>query len=283
MEMSVRSLGTMVAYGFPGVDLSAELMLARQLGAAVLEILPDWGRFPDPAVVRRQAADCNLRIHSAHGCWGGQSIRAARVDLGSPEINIHRESIDDLKRSVDWLRDAGGTCLVVHPGGLSVPEELTRRRESLARGLLELGEHARRTGVVVCVENMPPGVHPGSRMSELAELLGELGHPQLALALDTGHANLMAGAAHETRAAGTLLATTHVHDNDGRQDLHLPPGHGTVNWADWGCALDEVDYRGPVLLECIRYLRHNPSHWRPEVLAGIVAALPPSPAASDRL
>ena len=46
--------------------------------------------------------------------------------------------------------------------------------------------------MIVCVENMPPGVHPGSRMAELAELLRELDHPQLALALDTGHANLTA-------------------------------------------------------------------------------------------
>ena len=89
---------------------------------------------------------------------------------------------------------------------------------------LKLAEHARGSGVIVCVENMPPGVHPGSRMAELAELLVELDHPHLALALDTGHANLTATAAEETRAAGSLLATTHVHDNDGRQDSHEPPG-----------------------------------------------------------
>ena len=81
---------------------------------------------------------------------------------------------------------------------------------------------------------MPPGVHPGSRMADLATLLSELDHPQLALALDTGHANMGEGAVHETIAAGALLATTHVHDNNGRQDSHLPPGHGTVDWAEWG-------------------------------------------------
>ena len=87
---------------------------------------------------------------------------------------------------------------------------------------------------MICVENMPPGVHPGSRMADLAALLVELAEPGLALALDTGHANLGEGVVHETVAAGSLLATTHVHDNNGRQDSHLPPGHGTIDWAAWG-------------------------------------------------
>ena len=60
-------------------------------------------------------------------------------------------------------------------------------------------------------------------MIELAELLAELDHPKLALALDTGHANLSTSVREETLAAGPRLATTHVHDNNGRQDSHLPP------------------------------------------------------------
>ena len=87
---------------------------------------------------------------------------------------------------------------------------------------------------MICVENMPPGVHPGSRMADLADLLGELNHPGLRLALDTGHANLNGGVAAELWRPAGLLATTHVHDNNGRQDTHLPPGHGTVDWTEWG-------------------------------------------------
>ena len=56
-----------------------------------------------------------------------------------------------------------------------------------------------------------------------------------------------------------LLATTHVHDNNGRQDSHEPPGHGTIDWSAWGPALDSIGYGGPILLECIRHLRQNPS------------------------
>ncbi len=259
----------MVTYGYSEGDLASELALAKRLGVELLEILPDWGRFPDPTHIRRGAADHGLSIHSAHGCWGGRTIRARRVDLGATDAIVRRESVDDLKRCADWLDEAGGHCLVVHPGGLSAAEDRGSRRAALARGLLELAEHAEGLRVRICVENMPPGVNPGSRMAELAELLAELNHPRLKLALDTGHANLNASAHEETLAAGSLLATTHVHDNNGRQDSHLPPGHGTIDWPAWGHALDAIGYRGPIMLECIRHLRQYPEDFRQEVLRGV--------------
>jgi sugar phosphate isomerase/epimerase len=125
--------------------------------------------------------------------------------------------------------------------------------------------------VKVCVENMPPGVHPGSLMGELYELLGELDRPGLALALDTGHAHLSADLCTETAAAGSLLATTHVHDNDGRRDTHDAPGRGTIDWVAWASALDRIGYHGPIMLECIRQLREDPGLFQPAVLAPLTS------------
>jgi sugar phosphate isomerase/epimerase len=268
---SKRPLGTMVTYGYPDIDFEDDLRLARRIGASVLEILPMWRRLPDPGLVRAKAAEFGFTVHSAHGCWGGQSIQAERVDLGSVHSGTHRDSVDDLKRCIDWLNLAGGSFLVVHPGGLSIPEAQSERREALARGLIALADHAAGAGVVVCVENMPPGVYPGSRMADLAGLVKELDRAQLALALDTGHANITSSAFEETLAAGSILATTHVHDNDGRQDTHLPPGTGTVDWHNWRQSLDLVGYGGPITLECIRHLRKNFTDYKPAVVANLVA------------
>jgi sugar phosphate isomerase/epimerase len=248
----------MVTYGFVDRGLAVDLEIARRLGVELVEILPDWRSLQPSAPLRTQVADAGLVIHSAHGCWGAQSIRAPRVDLGALESSAWSASVDDLKVCIDWLGEAGGKCLVVHPGGLSDPEDEGARREALARGLIALADHVQGSGIVVCVENMPPGVHPGSRMADLAALLAQLNRPELGLALDTGHANITASVAEETLAAGSRLVTTHVHDNDGRQDAHLPPGLGTVDWEGWVTALNAIDYRGPILLECIRHLRRQP-------------------------
>ncbi len=267
----VRPLGTMVAYGFDRGSVLSDLDIADRLGARVLEILPDWRTYPDPLRMRTIAADRGFAIHSAHGCWGGQSIRARRVDLGSTDPETWSASLDDLRCCLDWLRDAGGTCLVVHPGGLSDPSESDARRESLRLGLERLADHIGGVDLVACVENMPPGVFPGSEMSAIAALVAEIGRPQIALALDTGHANLVDSAENETLAAGIMLATTHVHDNDGRADSHQPPGIGTVDWAAWAGALNAVDYRGPIMLECIRELRKHPEAIDQEFLSRLDA------------
>lgn len=248
----------MITQGYPGIKLAGEFDLAARIGASVVEVLPNWSVYPPPDDVARMSSERGIAIHSAHGCWGGQSIKASRVDLASTEASTHRASIDDLRRCIDWLEAAGGTYLIVHPGGLSNPDDLKPRRDALIRGLSELAEYATNGHTIICVENMPPGVWPGSRTADLSELLAEIDHPRLALILDTGHARLSGSPSEETVAAGSRLVTTHVHDNDGRRDLHLPPGEGVVDWPAWRQTLDDLDYRGPILLECIRALRENP-------------------------
>ena len=268
--MAGRVLGTMIVYGYPKLGLDVELDLAEWIGAEVLEILPLWKALPDPLALRGAVADHGLAIHSAHGCWGGESIRAPRVDLGSTAPSVHEASVDDLRRCVDWLAEAGGKVLVVHPGGLSDRVERDARREALARGLSALADHARGTGIVVAVENMPPGVHPGSRMADLAELVQELNRPGLGVTLDVAHAHIAADAVSETLAAGRLLASTHVHDNDGRHDSHHPPGQGTIDWPSWFAALDAIGYEGPIVLECIKRIRNDRTGYSPRILAPFI-------------
>ena len=261
-----RPLGTMIVYGYPGADLAGEMAIAQRIGATHLEILPDWRVYPDPTDLITRAADSGLTIHSAHGCWGGQTIQARQVDLASLDPTIRAESVADIRACVDWLHRAGGSFLVVHPGGLSEPADQPARRDVLVASLAALAPLAAGAGVMLCVENMPPGVHPGSSMADLAAVVAEVDSPSVALAMDTGHAFLTAthsgavdpGLQSTTQAAGRWLATTHVHDNNGRQDVHWSPGAGGIDWDGWVRHLDAIDYRGPILLECIRHLRQHP-------------------------
>jgi len=206
---------------------------------------PTGGAFPTVAL-RLQVAEAGLTIHSAPRLLGSQSIAARRVTLAAADSETRRESVDDLRRCVDWLAEAGGTMLVVHPGGLSDAEEARHdaRAPPVARGA---GPTTRAAGVVLCVENMPPGVHPGSRMAELATIVTDLGRPEVGLALDTGNTPTWSTRRPSRRAppgrsSGRRTSTT----TTAGRDVHLPPGHGTIDWPDWIAALDEIDYEGPV-------------------------------------
>jgi sugar phosphate isomerase/epimerase len=131
---------------------------------------------------------------------------------------------------------------------------MEHRAESLVRSLKVLAAAAPSESFI-CVENMPRGVWPGSEMGDLARIVDRVGRKEVALIVDTGHAAIVEDAASQTRKAGARLASTHVHDNDGKQDSHRIPGSGVVDWGSWIAALDEIGYGGPVMLECIRDLR----------------------------
>ena len=262
-----RRLGTMIVYGYPRLDIQVDLNLAQKLNAEVVEVLPLWSALPDPVELRTKVADAGLTLHSAHGCWGGQSIQADRVDLASEQSHTWQQSLDDLKRCLDWLIAAGGSCLVIHPGGLSDEEKRPVRQDALIRGLWALSDHLAEHPTQVCVENMPPGVYPGSRMADLVEVVELVSRSSVKLALDTGHAHLSETVEQATRTAGSWLCTTHVHDNEARQDNHLLPGEGSIDWPAWRRELDGINYQGPIVLECIRRIRSQPDLITPEFLA----------------
>jgi sugar phosphate isomerase/epimerase len=247
----------MVVCGYDQHSLSDQLLVARRLGATYVELYPKWAIAPDAAATARQARDTGLEVWSAHGPWGNESWSNSRVDLASADGATRRNAVSDVRRAIEWLAAAGGRCLVVHPGVLSQAAEFDERRVALIESLHELAAVAADCSVWLCVENMPRGSFPGSFTRDNASIVRELAASHVGLCLDTGHANIMAEVGSETRAAGDLLCTTHVHDNDGQRDSHRLPGLGTVHWPDFTAALDEIAYNGVIMLECPRFMREN--------------------------
>lgn len=253
-----RQLGLMVVHSPKGPLLQHDLALAARLGASVVEVLPQWHSLPDPAQVRETIEHSGLKLWSVHGPWGGQAIKATRVDLADLNESLRQDSIDDLLRALDWSASVGAQVVVVHPGGLSVDEELGERTDRLTQSLDILSLEAASRNIRIGVENMPRGVFPGSRMADLAEIIRRINRPTaLGLVLDTGHARISGDTCQETLAAQGLLISTHVHDNDGRSDSHRPPGEGVIDWPAWFAALGQIGYSGPVMLECVKALRER--------------------------
>ena len=253
------TLGTMVAYGFPGARPRRGARAGPSARRPVLEILPDWRSYPDPRPLLAPVADAGLSIHSAHGCWGGQTIRAPRVDLGSGDPATHRASVDDLKRCLDWLAEAGGRYLVVHPGGLSDPDAGRRsprlpwrgacsswpstpadracplRREHAARGPPRQPDGRplrprRRAG--------PPRAGPGPRHRPRPHRRDRRSPRRSPPAVSSGPPT-----STTTTAAKTPTS---------------PPASARSTGTRWSEALDAIGYRGPIMLECIRHIRRNP-------------------------
>ena len=67
--------------------------------------------------------------------------------------------------------------------------------------------------------------------------------------MDFGHAHLMGDVADAVETAAEHLITTHVHDNSGREDDHLVPFQGTIDWAAALMTMQKIGYDGTYLME----------------------------------
>lgn len=108
-----------------------------------------------------------------------------------------------------------------------------------------------------------------AQMEYLLAAVDELGPEVAGVNVDTGHAHL--GDLQPERAvrmAGKRLITTHLQDNYGQRDDHLPPGDGLIDWEEVARALVEVNYQGCLMLE----LTDQPSPERRA--AGVLEELP---------
>lgn len=82
-------------------------------------------------------------------------------------------------------------------------------------------------------------------------------HLDINFCFDTGHAHMNEGVETAYRMMGPRIRSTHVHDNDGKDDAHLFPRvatGGTVDWAKTMQLLNSAPGQFPLLLE----LRETP-------------------------
>ena len=88
------------------------------------------------------------------------------------------------------------------------------------------------------------------RVEELVECVDAVNSEYLVACLDVGHSTALGyDAGDAVRMLGKRIGCLHIHDNDGRRDLHLLPYHGVTNWKHFTEALKEIGYNGTMSLE----------------------------------
>ncbi len=103
------------------------------------------------------------------------------------------------------------------------------------------------SNIILCVENFTDA---SFSLDEFKKLFREI--PELKFTFDVGHANMVKpngeGISEYLRAFKGKLAHAHAHDNNGKEDLHLPIGAGKINWETVVSELRRA-YNGTITLE----------------------------------
>ncbi|MDE3259450.1 MAG: sugar phosphate isomerase/epimerase [Gemmatimonadota bacterium] len=165
--------------------------------------------------------------------------------LSSPDRDARLGAASYLDRTLDFGASLGASAAYV------VPDEDPSSLDRYAAALERLAERGDELGVSVCVEHFPDTALPTA--SGTIAYLREIGHPNLFLLLDIGHAQMSGEDATEVISdAGPLLGYVHLDDNDGSRDLHLGLTDGILTeaaLADTVSALADIGYRGNLSLE----------------------------------
>jgi sugar phosphate isomerase/epimerase len=236
---------------------SALLTRVQQLGIPAVEIFCARQHldYRDKAQITELGhwfRDSDLKLHSLHSpmyndeFWGRSGPQAV-ITITEPVKSKRLPMVEEIKRALEIAEFIPFRYLVQHMG-VSGEEFDMHKVDAAFSAIEQLSLFARQRGVEILLENIPNDLSSAARL----QLFQELTHVDLNYCFDTGHANLGNGVEAEFNAMKDRIRSTHVHDNNGKEDNHLLPLNGEGGTIDWKNTMNLLRSGGdqfPLLLE----------------------------------
>lgn len=183
------------------------------------------------------------------------TIHAPYSDLNLASLNpeILAETIKQTKESITAAHKLGAKIVTLHPGRLSpygmfIPKQAWKTNlESIAI----CADFAKDLDIIIAIENMPKffGVF-GQTPEELLEMIDNINSKNLQLTFDVGHAYIVNPAVIEfIEKIKDFIASIHLHNNDGAQDLHFSLKKGIISYKEILQKFHEINYNGLLIIE----------------------------------
>lgn len=228
------------AHGFEAVEVFATSSHFDYRSVAAVADLHQW------------LAQAGLDLHAVHapiveryegGRWSGS------LSIASTDDDERARAVTETAQALHIARQIPTNVLVMHIGRprTQIWEGAPDSRVSARRSIEELAGIAKPLGVRIAVEIIPNELSRAGSLVHFVE--HDLEELDIGICLDFGHAHLDGDVVDAIETVAEHLVTTHVHDNQGRQDDHLVPLEGTIDWPSALTALQKVGYDGPLVLE----------------------------------
>ncbi len=196
--------------------------------------------------------ESELKLHSLHSPLhtdehAGRSGPQAVINITEPVKSKRMSMLDEIKRALEVAETIPCRYLIQHIG-VTGQEYDERYVEAAFTALEEISLFAHQRGVEVLLENTPNELASAERLLYFLNTT----HLKLNVCLDVGHAHMKEGVESAYRSLKNRIRSTHIHDNDGKEDLHLFPtlaGQGKIDWRSTMQLLRAPEDRYPLLLE----------------------------------
>lgn len=239
-RLSRGHLLEIASHGFEAIEVFATRTHFDYHSASAIGELQEW------------LADTGLELHSVHapitdsyvgGHWGPP------LTVASAEPDRRARAVAESEQALYVARRIPFSTLVLHLGlpRTQSAEPADSNRDAARRSVEELQRAASRLGVRVAVEVIPNDLSRAGSLVHLVE--DDLEASDVGVCLDVGHAHMDGDVLDAIEAVSGHLIATHLHDNRGRNDDHLVPFDGTIDWAAVMTAMQKVGYDRTLVFE----------------------------------
>jgi sugar phosphate isomerase/epimerase len=257
--------------------LSSHLFVNRRLTTVWLERIQDAGfKYVEVFCARQHLdyrdlsqvnelwhwfKDSELKLWSVHapmytdGVWGRSGPQSV-INIAEPNKAKRITMVDEVKQAIEVADRLGARYVIQHIGVRG--EEFDQEKFDAAfNSLEELKVFAGQRELEILIENTPNELSSAERLNYFMGIT----HLNLNYCFDVGHANMARGIVPEWEAMKDRIRSTHIHDNDGVDDLHFFPLHkkGNIDWHSVMKLLGSRPEQYPLVLE----LREQPGLQRP--------------------
>lgn len=186
-------------------------------------------------------------------------FQAVTYHLPSGEINIaalhqgiRREAVEETKKHILLCQETGIDKVVMHPGCFAAMPNIyllmeRQVREAAKQSILEIFEYCRTTNIELSIENLPCNEPFFQRPEEFEPFIRQ----GIGIVLDSVHAltSNIEPLEFITRF-GNRIKEVHLTDGFRKDPVsHYPIGMGEVNCLALLNKLEEIDYKGRIILE----------------------------------
>lgn len=228
------------AHGFDQVELFATRSHFDYRDAETLARLAEW------------LQDTRLQLHSVHApifdaLAGGASVGS--FSTASGDESRRRAAADEARAALEIARVVPFRFLVLHlgmPDAEKVPPG-DNQPAAARRSVEEIAGYAAAVDVTVALEVIPNRLSSPEALCRLIE--EDLDELDVGICLDYGHAHLGGDVADAIETVSGHMVTTHVHDNGGVRDEHLPPFAGGIDWDAAMMATQKIGFDGVLMFE----------------------------------
>jgi len=138
--------------------------------------------------------------------------------------------------------ELGADVAILHmPGMYDQLDNVPDVWEQVWRSFDELVPVIRATGVRIAIENGP--------IRHIANILIRYGPDEFGMCYDCGHGNCIPDGLEQLDDLRERLISVHLHDNDGKGDLHNPLFSGTMDWEKLAAIMARSAYAKCVSME----------------------------------